>query len=183
MAAIAATAAIAACTSLPSSADVRPQVAAPPTAPLANLGLSIESRLLQAHNRERALVGSAPLQWDPQLQAVAAAYAEELAATGHFQHATSESLMDQGENLWKGTRGVFTPECMVGGWASGRRFFQPGVFPDVSRTGNWVDVGHYTQIIWPQTQSVGCAISSSPNFEYLVCRYVPAGNVVGMRVP
>lgn len=180
---MAATAAIAACADPPPPAGPRPQVAAPGTAPLVNLGPSIESRLLQTHNRERALVGSAPLRWDPQLQAAAAAYARELAATGRFQHARAESLTGQGENLWEGTRGVYSPERMLADWASGSRFFQPGVFPNVSRTGNWHDVGHYTQIIWPQTHSVGCAISSSAAFDYLVCRYLPAGNVVGTRVP
>lgn len=180
---LAVAASIAACTASPQSAGVRQQVAAPQMAPVATPGRSIELRLLRTHNRERALVGSAPLQWDPQLQAAAAAYAEELAATERFEHSPSVSLLGQGENLWVGTRGAFTPERMVGNWASGSSIFQPGVFPNVSRTGNWTDVGHYTQIIWRQTQSVGCAISSSNKFDYLVCRYAPQGNVVGMRAP
>ncbi len=50
-----------------------------------------------------------------------------------------------------GSRGAFSIEAMVGGWASERRWFAPGVFPNVSRTGNWADVGHYTQMIWPAT--------------------------------
>ncbi|WP_197707084.1 CAP domain-containing protein [Calothrix sp. NIES-3974] len=28
-------------------------------------------------------------------------------------------------------------------------------------TGNWVDVGHYTQIIWRNTTEVGCAIATA----------------------
>lgn len=151
--------------------------------PLLNLGPSIQARLLTAHNRERALVGSQPLQWDPQLQHAAAVYAEQLAATGQFQHATAESLQRQGENLWMGTKGMFTPESMVANWASGKQHFRPGIFPNVSRTGNWTDVGHYTQIIWPRTTHVGCALSSSRSFDFLVCRYLPAGNAVGVRVP
>ncbi len=143
----------------------------------------MRSHLLQAHNRERALIGSAPLHWDLQLQAEAEAYAGKLAATGRFEHAPSHLLRDQGENLWTGTRGAFSPGSMVADWASGSRFFQHGEFPNVSRTGNWWDVGHYTQVIWPETQKLGCAISSSSDFDYLVCRYAPAGNVIGARVP
>ena len=173
---------VTACATEPRFTGVRQQAATTP-APVLNLGASIQTRLLQAHNRERALVGSAPLRWNPQLQQAAAAYARQLAATGRFQHATAESLMGHGENLWEGTRGTFTPERMVANWSSGSRFFQPGNFPDVSRTGNWMDVAHYTQIIWPQSHSVGCAISSSARFDYLVCRYAPAGNVIGARIP
>lgn len=174
---------VTACATEPSLTGVGPQAATAPGASVLNLGPSIETRLLRAHNRERALVGSAPLRWDSQLQQLATAYARQLAATDSFQHAAAESLRGQGENLWEGTRGVFTPERMVANWASGGRFFQPGIFPNVSRTGNWMDVAHYTQIIWPQSHSVGCAISSSAKFDYLVCRYAPAGNVIGARVP
>jgi hypothetical protein len=38
-----------------------------------------------------------------------------------------------------------------------KRYFRPGIFPDVSTTGNWYDVSHYTTMIWPTTERVGCA--------------------------
>jgi hypothetical protein len=81
-----------------------------------------------------------------------------------------------------GTHGAFSVETMVGGWASERRFFAPGIFPSVSRTGNWEDVGHYTQLIWPTTTRVGCALASTPRIDYLVCRYAGAGNIDGRPV-
>jgi hypothetical protein len=68
---------------------------------------------------------------------------------------------------------------MVGAWASERSMFRPARFPDVSTTGNWADVGHYTQMIWPATTRVGCAIGSSAAADFLVCRYWPSGNVTG----
>ena len=52
--------------------------------------------------------------------------------------------------------------------------------PAVSRTGDWSQVAHYTQIVWPATQRVGCATASNRSNDYLVCRYLPAGNVVGV---
>ncbi|PKP92679.1 MAG: SCP-like extracellular, partial [Alphaproteobacteria bacterium HGW-Alphaproteobacteria-15] len=39
-----------------------------------------------------------------------------------------------------------------------------------------------TQIIWPETQEVGCATARNHRHEVLVCRYWPAGNVTGRRL-
>jgi hypothetical protein len=82
-----------------------------------------------------------------------------------------------------GTRGAFSYEAMVGGWSSEARYFMPGQFPSVSRSGNWADVGHYTQMIWPTTTHVGCALASNARSDYLVCRYSPAGNIDGRQLP
>ena len=82
-----------------------------------------------------------------------------------------------------GTRDYFRPSHMVGAWASERSMFRPAQFPAVSTTGNWADVGHYSQMIWRGTQRVGCAIAKSPGTDVLVCRYWPSGNVDGQRVP
>ena len=60
--------------------------------------------------------------------------------------------------------------------------FFPGIFPATSRTGNWIDVGHYTQMIWPTSQRIGCALASTRSTDYLVCRYSPAGNIDGRWV-
>ena len=60
-----------------------------------------------------------------------------------------------------------------------RKYYWPGRFPYVSRTGNWSHVAHYTQIIWPAWRRVGCATASNRSNDYLVCRYLPAGNIVG----
>ena len=59
------------------------------------------------------------------------------------------------------------------------RHFRPGRIPNVSRTGDFSAVGHFTQIIWPTSQRVGCATASNRASDYLVCRYWPAGNIVG----
>ena len=75
----------------------------------------------------------------------------QMAMTGRFAHSDRAARPGTGENLWMGTHGAFSVEAMVGGWSSEKRFFAPGIFPNVSRTGDWEDVGHYTQMIWPQT--------------------------------
>ncbi|MBA3578252.1 MAG: SCP-like extracellular, partial [Sphingomonas sp.] len=61
----------------------------------------VAARLLAAHNRERALVGAAPLQWDPFLAASAATYGPPLAALGgQLIHSPRASRPGQRENLW-----------------------------------------------------------------------------------
>lgn len=146
-------------------------------------GANASAILLQAHNRERAAVRVRPLAWDPGLAAGAAGYARQLALNGRLRHSLRAVRAGQGENLWMGTRGGYPVQRMVGSWSAEKAYFRPGVFPAVSRTGDWTAVGHYTQMIWPTTTRVGCAIASSARFDVLVCRYAPAGNIDGRRVP
>ncbi len=65
------------------------------------------------------------------------------------------------------------------GWARRLAVSGQGAFPDVSSTGSWRDVGHFTQMIWRNTTKVGCAIASSHSDDILVCRYSPPGNREG----
>lgn len=139
------------------------------------------SRLLAAHNRERAQVGVAPLRWDPSLAAAAASYGRTLARIGTLRHSPHAAQLGQLENLWMGTRGAYSPEQMVGYWVAEKANYYPGRFPHVSRTGNWTDVAHYTQVVWSGTTHVGCAIHPSAHWDYLICRYSPPGNVEGRR--
>ena len=144
---------------------------------------NLAARLLDAHNAERAPYAAPPLAWDASLAAAADAYAAELSATGRFGHSAPHQRADQGENLWMGSRGAFSLEHMLANWASEKRMFRAGVFPNVSTTGRWEDVGHYSQIIWPGTLRVGCGLRSSARTDYLVCRYSGPGNVMGQAVP
>ena len=141
---------------------------------------ALKATMIAGHNRARAQYGVAPLRWNEALARDAAVYAAVLARTYRFRHDPQHGrAMKQGENLFTGTRGAYRYGEMVGLWIDERREFRPGRFPSVSVTGDWSRVGHYTQIIWPTTRLVGCATASSRRSDYLVCRYWPAGNVVG----
>ncbi len=134
---------------------------------------------LAAHNIAREEVGLEPLRWNPALARDAEDWAITLAKRRVFQHAPYDVRKGQGENLWQGTRDRYSPWQMISAFVAEKRDFRPGTFPDVSYTGRWSDVGHYTQIIWPETQEVGCAVASNQRDDVLVCRYWPAGNVMG----
>ena len=140
-------------------------------------------RIVAFHNQVRAAWGIGPIYWDRGLAAAADSYAAELARTGRWQHSAQRSRPGQGENLWMGTRGAFTVDQMVGSWAAEGRAFRPGHFPNVSRTGEWDEVGHFTQMIWPGSVRVGCAVRASARYDYFVCRYSPAGNIMGVMIP
>jgi len=157
-----------------------PTVASTLTIPPAT---AVAMRIVILHNQTRASAGVRPIYWDSSLASQADAYALELARTGRWGHSPAAARPGQGENLWMGTRGAFSVDQMVGAWAAEGRWFRRGRFPAVSATGRWDQVGHYSQMIWPESDRVGCAVRSSPRNDYLVCRYSPAGNVVGVIVP
>lgn len=143
----------------------------------------LAARILAAHNEQRAQVGAPLLAWDPVLASHAASYGPVLASIGHLVHSPRESRPGERENLAMAWHGSMSPEQLVGMWARERLLLGPGsyLFPGISRTGRWEDVAHYTQMIWPTTTRVGCAIYSA-QWDYMICRYSPPGNKDGKPI-
>ena len=139
----------------------------------------LSTTVLADHNKYRTELGIPNLTWSDTLANDAQSWANYLALNNKFEHS---GVSGQGENLWKGTAGYFTPTQMVDHWGSEKQYFQNGVFPNVSTTGNWFDVGHYTQMIWKNTTQVGCGIARGGGNDILVCRYAPPGNYTGQTV-
>ena len=144
---------------------------------------SMATRILELHNRERAAVGAPPLVWDETLAQSAASYGPTLASLGHLQHSPRDTRPGQRENLAMGSSGYYDYLAMTGFWINEKRNFFPGQVPNVSRTGNWEDVAHYTQMIWKGTTHVGCALQHGGSMDYLICRYSPPGNTDGRSIP
>jgi Cysteine-rich secretory protein family len=142
---------------------------------------SISEEILNAHNQYRLEVDVPFLIWSEALASDAQDWANHLAALGGqtLEHAENTG---QGENLWMGTSGFFSPTEMVSSWGEEQQYFQGGTFPDVSSTGNWFDVGHYTQLVWRKTTEVGCGIATAGGNDIFVCRYNPPGNFMGEPV-
>lgn len=152
------------------------------TATTVSSAAHFEHPILTAHNAERMRHRLPPLQWDRRLAAAAHRHARRLAASGELRHGDLQKGREHhGENLWAGTRDAYDIREMVDHWVAERRNFVNRPIPYASRTGSAGDVGHYTQIIWQGTRSVGCAKVAGAGEDYLVCRYAPGGNVMGMR--
>lgn len=142
----------------------------------ANNGHDMVQEILDAHNKYRAEAGVPPLRWSDSLAANAGQWANQLAATGKFEHSGAA------ENLAQGSAGSFSVTGLVEMWGNEKQHFTPGTFPNVSDTGNWADVGHYTQVVWRNTTEVGCGLASGNGNDVLVCHYNPAGNLRGQNV-
>lgn len=147
----------------------------------ANLPASFDERVLVAQNRERLELGLHALRWNDSLAQSAQRWADYLASSGRFEHSPEDEKHPEGENLWAGTKGYYSPEAMVDAWVREKRYFHAGVFPNNSSTGRVEDVGHYTQLVWRATSDVGCAKASDAQEDILVCRYSEAGNYIGER--
>ena len=166
------------CIAAPAAAATLPNPNWPATADRGQALL--RNTVLNAHNRARAEFGVPAVTWSDELAAGALAHAQYMAATGVYGHdQTPGRRRKSGENLWRGQRGLFSYDVMIGVMVDEARHFRAGAFPDNSQTGNWSDVAHYTQIIWPTTTKVGCALASSTTTDYFVCRYAPTGNKDG----
>ncbi len=139
----------------------------------------MREEILASHNKYRAEKGIPSLKWSKTLADHAMNWALHLAKAGRLYHSKESG---EGENLWQGSARHFSHTEKVDTWGSEKKYFRRGTFPDVSTSGNWQDVGHYTQIIWRSTSEVGCAQATSGRYDFFVCRYNPPGNISGQKV-
>jgi hypothetical protein len=114
----------------------------------------------------------APLSWSRALAAEAQRYADAIAKNDcNLQHSTTEL----GENLFAGS-GKNTVSEVVAKWAAEKRCFRYQTCPGCCTC----TCGHYSQIVWGQTERLGCGVAScSDGSEVWVCNYDPAGNIMG----
>ncbi|NEZ54121.1 SCP-like extracellular [Leptolyngbyaceae cyanobacterium CCMR0081] len=139
--------------------------------------------LLDLHNQYRDEVQIPRLTWSDELANNAQSWANELASSGgQLRHPDGLGGSGMGENLWGGTARAFSLDQMINSWGSEKRFFRNGRFPNISSTGDWEDVGHYSQMVWRNTTQLGCGLATGSGVDILVCRYSPPGNFSGQQV-
>ena len=136
-------------------------------------GIDFEN-ILSDHNNARSLVSSPPLKWNNNLAASSQQWANGC-LIGHDPQRDFEGTVF-GENIAAGTFG-FSVENLGKLWIDEEIDF----WNCQNNTCSQEPCGHYTQIIWKNTEEIGCAASVCGNQNFLVCRYLPAGNVRGER--
>lgn len=142
-------------------------------------GTRYSAEILDYHNALRAEFGSPKLQWNPLLAAHAGDYARMMTETGQLTHSSRAGRENERENLSLGLHGANSLQSMLDGWGTEKRYYKPGIFPDVSTTGDWMSVAHFTQMIWPATTQVGCGFYVGRKYDAMACRYSPPGNTDG----
>ncbi|GJN68349.1 hypothetical protein PLICBS_002392 [Purpureocillium lilacinum] len=136
-------------------------------------------------NAARQAKGVPKLSWDANLASDAQAWANAMATDMvKFSHAPSQYRQNQGENIYDRESGQGDVEydnpvtTAMQGWLS-----QAPLYDDKPVTGNekWL---HWSQCMWSNTTSIGCARAYSISVAYKVydvCRFSPLGNIVGEK--
>ena len=137
-----------------------------------------------AHNAIRERVGAPPLIWDDRLAATAQSWAnrciDKAAPRGVIDHNPDRSLGHPwyvGENLFASTARVSAQKA-VDAWAAEVADYDYAR----NRCARGRTCGHYTQVVWSASQSVGCATHYCHRLGYgyvVVCNYGPGGNAGG----
>jgi uncharacterized protein YkwD len=95
----------------------------------AAVSADFSAQILAAHNAERTALKLPPLAWSETLAAHAAVWAKHLAETGQPQHSPANERVGEGENLWVGSAGRFTPAEMAGAGRRRSSSFRSGLSP------------------------------------------------------
>ncbi len=145
--------------------------------------------ILAAHNKWRAEVGVARLNYSTELEVSAQAWANKLKKNNHCHMRHSSPDGKYGENLYWASAIMWSdgrreqqkidPSEPVDSWGKERADFDYAA--NNCRPGKVC--GHYTQMVWRDTQKVGCAyaVCEDSKEQIWVCQYQPAGNWVGEK--
>jgi hypothetical protein len=142
--------------------------------------------IVDLHNTYRAEVGVGPLTWDDQLAADAQKWVDKLVQRGGtLAHSNPSDPNDpdtgratgEGENLAGGASAATAPTQ----WYEEKPAFDAA--PNKSGFGDenpdWVNWGHYSQMVWSATTRIGCGTAPGPRYQITSCRYSPPGNFDG----
>ena len=137
---------------------------------------------LAFHNKARAEVGVSPLLWSPQLAEYAQRWANHLVENGkcNLEHRP-------GSGEWKGIYGeniaMLVPNKNASLESSVMWYSEISKFQNVTLTStNWYDAGHYSQMVWRNTKSMGMGSAKCTNGYYIVVgNYDPPGNYTGEK--
>lgn len=137
-----------------------------PDSPLEPFRVQITER----HNYYRAQHQVGNLERDSELERIAQAAAEHMVEIDNFYY-TTETYDGQyiGKNLfwWYG---AFTGNDIVDSWYNGISSY------DFNNPGYANGAGSFTQLVWKNSQKVGCGYACTGDQCYGCCTYYPGGN-------
>nr|QNH72468.1 toxin candidate TRINITY_DN24577_c0_g1_i1 [Pachycerianthus borealis] len=127
---------------------------------------------LERHNELRKQHNAPALKWSDSLAQEAREWANHMASTKKFAHASAAVRNNHGENLaWlSSSRPAYQSTDM---WYTEIRDY------DFAHPGFNHATGHFTQVVWRDTKQVGIACAKNGKNTYVVARYDPPGNFRG----
>lgn len=156
-----------------------------------------QNKVLDLHNDKRNIIAGGIfglpkaknmkiLQWDTGLGDLAQKYVDKC-KTEHNPNPIFNKKQF-GENLFRSS-GLTIEEVIesaVEGWYSEVKFFKDGKFKkeaiaNFPKGDAYIDIGHFTQLIWADTDKIGCGISQfgeeGKETTLFICDYLQAGNM------
>lgn len=133
------------------------------------------------------------LQWNDELAKIAQRWADQCPEY-HDENRMSPDFADEpGQNMadiWTSYEADVDLEQRIGDWYAEIEHFPSQNVDSFSEDGATGVIGHYTQLVWAETEYVGCGLinykdQDQPDlmFRYtLVCNYYPPGNVLELPV-
>lgn len=145
-----------------------------------NISPDYKQGILDSHNIHRANHSVNALVWDDRLTSVAA----QIAASCVYAHDTSTGGGGYGQNIGAGSPPSDIPAMITNLMYNNEIGYYPGYGREPSMA-NFHLWGHFSQIVWKSTTSIGCATQYCPNGlantgggvspYFTVCNYSPPG--------
>ncbi|KAL0478682.1 hypothetical protein AKO1_008303 [Acrasis kona] len=160
---------------------------APTTAPTQSPFASVnrftdqeKSAIVDAHNRIRASVGINELvSWNTTVEDFAVTYSSKCISGGALMAHNQDRYLANyvvGENIFASTGdGTLTGVDATNNWGSEKQYYN--YTTNTCQSGE--QCGHYTQIVWRTSVSIGCSRVICSNILYgntVLCNYSPGGN-------
>ncbi len=142
--------------------------------------LQESEEIVTLHNTIRAEVGVGPVRWSEKLAGYAQQWADHLASSRcEMEHRprARKGQEEYGENLFIGTARYYGTSDAVRAWAAEKPKYHGGAL----QSSHWSAAGHYTQLVWQDTQQIGCATGLCKGKLIVVCNYDPPGNFLGQK--
>ncbi len=144
-------------------------------------------QFLEAHNRFRSEVHVGALTWSDELSLAAQQWVIKLRNENQckLKHSHIQGI---GENLFWASP-VFVsdgstypqkiiPNQVVSAWGGEKQYYHY----ESNKCDGKKACGHYTQVVWKDSQKVGCAMVLCPdNSQIWSCNYSPPGNYIGQK--
>ncbi|XP_049293562.1 uncharacterized protein LOC125769130 [Anopheles funestus] len=129
--------------------------------------------VLARHNQHRAKHSASPLVLDAGICQYAQQWANYIASRNIMQHRSNNKY---GENIYASFgKSSVTGTEVVDAWYKEIKFYRFGA----ANPSNFMQVGHFTQVVWKKSRKMGAGIAVNGRNIYVVCNYDPPGNYGG----